>query len=99
MPPECWLQRALVFRPQDPNLRVLFGNYYVRIKRYELAVEQYQNAVKLAPRSPEAHYNLGLALFKLQRFEEARKHAKIAYSLNYPLPALRDQLKDSGFPL
>jgi tetratricopeptide (TPR) repeat protein len=99
MPPECWLQRALVFRPQDPNLRVLFGNYYTRVKRYELAVEQYQGAVKLAPKSPEVHYNLGLALFNLQRFDEARKHARTAYSLGYPLPALREQLKAAGFPL
>jgi tetratricopeptide (TPR) repeat protein len=42
-------------------------------ERYEEAVELFQKCVQKDPASFEAHYNLALALFALERFPEARQ--------------------------
>ena len=49
--------------------------------------------------SPELEYALGLAYFDSNQFENAREHARKAYSLGYPLPNLKDKLAKVGFSL
>jgi len=49
--------------------------------------------------SRELEYHLGLALLDAGQFEDARGHARRAYELGFPLPALRDRLAAAGFPL
>jgi tetratricopeptide (TPR) repeat protein len=49
--------------------------------------------------SPELENSLGLAYFDAKQFEKAREHARLAYSLGFPLPALRDKLARAGYPL
>jgi tetratricopeptide (TPR) repeat protein len=49
--------------------------------------------------SPELENSLGLAYFDAKQFAKAREHARRAYSLGFPLPALRDKLARAGFPL
>lgn len=49
--------------------------------------------------SREIEYHLGLALLDLGQHEAARSHARRAYELGFPLPALRDRLAAAGFPL
>ena len=95
-PGECYLLRAVRFRPEDASVRVIYGIYLSRTGRNDEALEQYEVAAELAPRNAEVHYNLGLLYQKLNRLDEALKHAKIAYELGYPLPGLRDQLKRDG---
>jgi len=96
-PPECYLQRAIKFRPNDGQVRVLFGIYLFRRKQYKMALAQLDTATKLLPTSAEAHYNRGLTLVKLKRFKLAQAEAKRAYDLGYPLHGLRNQLKKRGY--
>jgi hypothetical protein len=96
-PPECYLQRAIVFNPRDPVVRALFGFYLHRKGRVEDAVEQYRTALERSPDHPEIHYNLGLALVALKRYDEALDHAEQAYAGGYPLPGLKSQLERAGF--
>lgn len=49
--------------------------------------------------SRELEYHLGAALFDAGRLDESRVHARRAYELGFPLPALRDRLAAAGFPL
>jgi tetratricopeptide (TPR) repeat protein len=49
--------------------------------------------------SRELEYHLGLALLDAGQFEDARGHARRAYELGFPLPALRDRLAAAGYPL
>jgi tetratricopeptide (TPR) repeat protein len=49
--------------------------------------------------SPELENALGLAYFDAKQFDKARDHARRAYSLGFPLPALRDKLVRAGYPL
>ena len=49
--------------------------------------------------SLEINHFLAVVLMQQEQFEEAREHARRAYSLGYPLPGLRDKLKAAGYPL
>jgi hypothetical protein len=99
MPPECYLQRALRFRPEDGKSHLLFGLYLHRLEKLQDAEPHYRNAVRLMPGSAEAHYNLGLLLLDMQRYEDAQAEAEKAYKLGYPLAGLRRRLAEAGHPL
>lgn len=98
-PPECYLQRAVNFAPEDGRVRTLFGIYLHERGLHEPAEDKYRRAIELQQRAPEAHYNLGLLLVEMEHYEEARRHARKAYSQGYPLPGLRRKLADAGHPL
>lgn len=49
--------------------------------------------------SADLHYMLGLLLIKMKDLDEAERHARLAYSLGYPLPGLRRKLSELGRPL
>jgi tetratricopeptide (TPR) repeat protein len=46
--------------------------------------------------SAEIHYFLGMAYLKQKNLDKAAEHAKVAYSLGYPLPGLRNKLARAG---
>ena len=98
-PPECYLYRALRFRPKDHQTHNLFAYFLYKIKKYDEAIEYYKKSIKIKKKNAEAYYHLGLILVTLDRFEEARKYAKIAYKQKYPLKGLKRQLKKAGYPL
>ena len=62
---------ALALDPLFPRLRTQMG--YARMQRgdYEGALRHYAEAVRLNPNDAEAHYNSGMALEKLWRYDEA----------------------------
>jgi tetratricopeptide (TPR) repeat protein len=93
---ECYLLRAIQFRPEDASVRIIYGIYLSKTGRNDEALAQYEKAAELAPANAEVHYNLGLLYRKLRRFDEALEHAKIAYELGYPLQGLKNQLKRDG---
>jgi hypothetical protein len=95
-PPECYLQRAMAYQPQDPSIPLLYGIYLHRLNRYEQAKAMYEQALRLQPNSSEAHYNLGLLLTDMEDYGSARKHADLAYRAGYPLPGLRNRLEQVG---
>lgn len=90
---QCWFQRAIEFRPDDEQVRAIYGVTLLRDGKRSQAIEQLKKAIAIAPSDANAHYNLGLAYFDEKRYEEARVEAKAAYALGFPLPGLRDLLK------
>lgn len=98
-PPECYLQRAIAYRPKDAKARLLYGIYLHKHEKMDDAREQYGLAIKLSPNSAEAHYNLGLLLADMALYEEARAEAIKAYALGYPLPGLKQRLESEGYSL
>jgi tetratricopeptide (TPR) repeat protein len=98
-PPECYLQRALDFTPRDGRVYTLYGIYLHRRGLHQRAADKYQQAIKIQDRAPEAHYNFGLLLVEMERYEAAREHAREAYALDFPLPGLRKKLAAAGYPL
>lgn len=98
-PPECYLQRALAFKPNDGKVELLYGLYLHKKGHLDDAESHYRRAVKLMPRSAEAWYNLGLLLTDKEKYAEAVPMAEKAYKYGYPLAGLRRRLAAAGHPL
>lgn len=96
---ECRFLWAEQKQPRDAMVPVIRGVYYYRAGRPEEAKKYLEKAARLAPDNPEVNYNLGLALYKMEDYENARSHAKKAYKGGYPLPGLRNMLERAGYPL
>jgi Ca-activated chloride channel family protein len=65
------------------------GNRLYREGRYAEAVEAYQAALAAGKTSPELHYNLGTALLRLGRYDEAQQ--ALAEALSGVDPELRNR--------
>lgn len=74
------LQQTATAEPTLENYLAL-GAQQMKAKRYEEAVESFQQAVKLEPSSPQAHHNLGVAYVKVGRDREALEELRLFYRL------------------
>lgn len=97
--PECYLQRALLFRPEDGKVHMLFGLYLHKKGRLEEAETYYRKALELMPDNAEANYNLGLVLVHQEKYPNAVPMAKKAYKLGYPLQGLKNILAREGYSI
>ena len=95
-PVGCYFERAIRYRPDDPNVHLLRGIYLMRTGKREAALEDLEAARERAADNANVHYNLGLAYFDAKDYEKALKHAKKAYELGFPLEGLRNKLKRAG---
>ncbi len=93
---ECAFLKAVMFTPDDPVVRVLFGFYLGKRGRTAEAKIQLNEAARLAPDNPSVQYNLGLAYFQIKDYPQAREHALAAYGMGFPLPGLREMLQREG---
>ena len=93
---ECYFDRAMRFRPNDGIVRMVYGNYLLKAGQTDKAIKELQIAVDLEPENPTINYNLGLLYLKQKNYEQAKTYAKKAYELGFPLPGLRNQLKQAG---
>ena len=91
--PECYLQRAVNFKPKDGTVRMLYGIYLHRLKKYKDSLKHYSKAESLGINSGELFYNMGLALYYSGKKAEAKEYAIKAKDLNYPLTSLYKKLK------
>lgn len=96
-PVECYLQRAINYSPKDSVSVILYAIYLQKKGHNKEAYDRYVQAEKMAPENPELHYNFGLLLVSMKRYDEARTHAIEAYKRGYPLPGLKRKLKKLGF--
>ena len=93
---DCYLRRAIQFRPRDPTVHMLYGIFHHQDGRLDDALAAYLRSRELNSRYPELEYNLGLLYFDREEYDKALKHAKRAYNLGYPLPGLRNKLQQIG---
>lgn len=54
---------------------------------------------KLQAISADFNYFIGIYYYKIENYEQAKHHAKVAYSLGYPLPGLRRLLLQKGYSI
>jgi uncharacterized protein (TIGR02996 family) len=92
---DCYFQRAIAFRPDDETVRMLYANYLVKRGDRTRAIEQYEEALRIAPTAAEVNYNAGLFFLGDGQIERARELAKVAYEAGYPLPGLRNKLAEA----
>lgn len=93
---DCYFDRALRFKPTDGSVRMIYGNYLLKLGQQDKAIEQLNEAVRLKPENPNINYNLGLLYFQKKDYEQAKTYAKKAYELGFPLPGLKNKLMEAG---
>jgi tetratricopeptide (TPR) repeat protein len=93
---QCWFERAIVYRPDDSKVYMLFGIYLLRKGYPKYAVAALTKAQELATEDSNLYYNMGLAYFALKDYDKALSSAHQAYRLGFPLPGLRDMLRRVG---
>ncbi len=90
---ECYLDRALRFRPDDGMVRMIYATYLAKRSRSKEAMEHLNEAIRLGESSANLNYNIGLIYFDLKNYDESLVYAHKAYRMGFPLPGLRDKLK------
>lgn len=94
---KCYFKRAVAFTPEDSTVRFLFALHLLDFGYEQEAAEQLDIAAKLDDQpSINSLYNMGLAYFRLKRYDEARRIAEEVYSRGYELPGLRNLLQRAG---
>lgn len=93
---DCYFERAIRFRPDDPNVRMIFGAFLLRQGKPVDAVKQLEVAEQYAGGNGNVSYNLGLAYFDLKDYAKARDYAKRAREQGFTLDGLENKLKRVG---
>ncbi len=78
-------------------LRKRAGNYYLKLRQYEKARDEYLAALQISPDFPEAHYNLGVVyFFRLKDYPRALYHF-VRYATLRPDASDLDQVRELVF--
>lgn len=92
----CYFDRAIRFKPDDATVYTIFSNYLLKTGKNKLALQNLEIAEKIDPENPAIKYNLGLLYFNKKNYDKAMSYAKDAYALGFPLPGLKNKLKNVG---
>lgn len=95
-PPECYLQRAIKFSPEDAASYSLFGYYLSKLKEFDIAKKYYDKAMAIEPENAKIAYSYSLMLIDMKHYEEAAKLAKIAYRQKNTPKTLKLMLEKIG---
>lgn len=67
------LQQVVTIEPNYVEAYNILGRIHSLLEDYNKAINYYQEAISLRHNFPDAHFNLGITLLKLGRFEEGWK--------------------------
>ena len=93
---ECWFERAVLFRPDDTTVRMIFSTYLSKNRRVPEAVAQLGQATAMAKDNSFTHYNIGLVYFDMKIYDKALAQAHRALALGFTRIELRDLLEKAG---
>lgn len=93
---ECWFERAILFRPDDAVVRMIYSTYLNSKGRILDANTQLGIATTYAKDSAFTHYNIGLHYFDLKNYDKALVQAHQAMALGWTQTELRAQLQRVG---
>lgn len=96
---ECFFDRALRFRPDDKEVRIVYGIHFHLRNKFKEALEQYQIAESKGADSSFFYYNLGLLYADMKNWEKAVEYGQKAYNLGLDLPGLRQKLEKAGYTI
>jgi tetratricopeptide (TPR) repeat protein len=96
---ECFFDRALRFRPDDKDVRIVYGIHLHLRNKFKEALEQYQIAESEGADSSFFYYNLGLLYADMKNWEKAVEYGQKAYNFGLDLPGLRQKLEKAGYKI
>lgn len=76
-----FLQKSIILNPQFDKARYNLANIYLKEKRYNSAIKEYQAAIKIKKDFPYYYYNLGCAYLGQKEYKEAANAFKKAIKL------------------
>lgn len=92
-----YLQGAMEAQPAHPSAYTLLSLMYREAGMPDEAIKALQKGNDATKgKSAEIQYNLGLMMLEGGDLEAARKHARAAYKLGYPLQKLKQKLTEQG---
>jgi tetratricopeptide (TPR) repeat protein len=77
---EVQIDRARAIDPKNPGPYVAMGNFYFTRRVYELARQNYEQAIELDPKNTEAHFKLATSYYWLATRELDKDLANELYS-------------------
>lgn len=96
---DCFFDRALRFRPDDKEVRAVYGVHLHLRGKFKEALDQYQLAESKGLDSPFFYYNLGVLHADLKNWDKAYEYGLKAERGGMMLPGLRGKLEKAGRPL
>lgn len=93
---ECYMERAIRFASDDPIVRIIYSTFLAKKNRMPEAIEQLDQASKLAENNGFTHYNIGLTFFDLKRYDKALVSAHRAMAVGFERNELAEKLKAAG---
>jgi len=84
--------RAAEIRPDFKEPWNNIGALYGEMRQYDKSVEALKMAVQIDPEDQNSNLNLAVAFYLLKDYENAKKYAKISYSLGKTLPSFLSTL-------
>jgi hypothetical protein len=95
-PVECFLKRAVRFRPDDTVARMLYVTYLVKKARKDEAMTQLSMVEQHARDNAFSLYNAGLLYTELQEWDLALSMAHRAQAMGFPRTQLQESLLKAG---
>lgn len=95
-PVECYFDRAIRFTPDDPMVRVLYGDYLAKRGRVDEARQHLAVAEANGGDNAQIVYNLGLAYLELKDYDKAIGFARKAKEMGIQFPGLQQRLQRAG---
>ena len=93
---DCWYERALRWRADDPVARMLYADFLIRQKRLTEALGQLDYVVSQPHDNPYTRYNAGLLYLRAKAYEQALMQAHLSKAEGFPRTELQDGLKAAG---
>lgn len=93
---QCWLERAVSFRPDDAIVRMIYSGFLSSKGNVKDANNQLEFASTYAKDNAFTHYNIGLHYFDLKNYDRALIQAHKAIELGFTHSDLRNQLTAAG---
>ena len=93
---QCWFERAVLFRPDDAIVRMIYSTYLNSKGRVPDANRQLVIATSYAKDNAFTNYNIGLHYFDLKNYDKALANAHQAMALGFVQTELKEQLRSVG---
>ena len=93
---DCYLQRAVNFKEDDPQTRIIYASHLIKNRRLDKARAQLEYLEQYNEKNSTLNYNIGLIFFFFFFLKKSLQYAHQAYSEGFPLPGLKNKLVKIG---